>query len=182
MCCIVDIPLIVFFFLFIFHDKKFLSTDSWIMQLRRTRSSNGIENTQLVFSQGKRTPKVVHEKNKKRKVNSISIELSNSPVEQHSPEVDDIYCSALSLDEITSPTWFENGGTNSDYFALKGKPPKKKFKSSASLMKGCMYGRNIPSFIGDPIPDDEARKKWGWRYKLKVFDLIFLVCFSCRCI
>ncbi|KEH20304.1 DNA (cytosine-5)-methyltransferase [Medicago truncatula] len=142
-------------------------SSSCSVKLRRTRSSNGIENTQLVFSQGKRTPKVVHEKNKKRKVNSISIELSNSPVEQHSPEVDDINCSALSLDETTSPTWFENGGTNSDYFALKGKPPKKKFKSSASLTKGCMYGRNIPSFIGDPIPDDEARKKWGWRYKLK---------------
>jgi len=106
-------------------------------------------------------------------------------VEQHSPEVDDINCSALSLDEITSPTWFENGGTNSDYFAssmLKGKPAKKKFKSSVSLMEGCMYGRNIPSFIGDPIPDDEARKRWGWRYKLKVVDLIFLVCFSFRCI
>jgi DNA (cytosine-5)-methyltransferase 1 len=141
------------------------------MQLRRTRSSNGNENSPLG-----------HQKHKKTKVISTSIELSNSPVEQHSPEVDDINCSALSLEEIASPTWDENGQTNSDYFSmsmLKSKPPKKKFKSSASFPNRSMCEKNVPSFIGDPVPDDEARERWGWRYELKVVDLILLVCFSC---
>ncbi|GAU25020.1 hypothetical protein TSUD_154940, partial [Trifolium subterraneum] len=136
------------------------------MQLQRTRSSNGNENSPLG-----------RQKHKKAKVISTSVKLSNSPVEQHSPEVDDINCTALSLEEITSTTWDENGQTNSDYFAmpmLKSKPPKKKFKSSASFMNGCTYEKGVPLFIGDPVPDDEARKRWGWRYKLKVVDLILL--------
>ncbi|CAJ2636066.1 unnamed protein product [Trifolium pratense] len=129
------------------------------VKLRRTRSSNGNENSPLG-----------HQKHKKTKVISTSIKLSNSPAEQHSPEIDDINCSALSLEEITSTTWDENGQTNSDYFAmsmLKSKPPKKKFKSSASFVNGSMYEKGVPSFIGDPVPDDEARERWGWRYELK---------------
>lgn len=129
-------------------------SSSRAVKLRRTRSSNGNENSPLGH----------HQKHKKTKVISTSIELSNSP------EVDDINCSALSLEEIPSPTWDENGQTNSDYFSksmLKSKPPKKKFKSSASFPNGSMCEKNVPSFIGDPVPDDEARERWGWRYELK---------------
>ncbi|XP_058768023.1 DNA (cytosine-5)-methyltransferase CMT2-like isoform X1 [Vicia villosa] len=129
------------------------------VKLRRCRSSNGNENMP-----------VVHQKKKTKKVISSSIELPNSSEEQHSPEVDDINCSALSLEEMTSSTWVENGQTNSDYFALsklQGKPPKKKFNSSASFANGSMGEKSISSFIGDPIPDDEARERWGWRYELK---------------
>lgn len=103
-------------------------------------------------------------------------------MEQHSPEVDGIDCSALSPEEITTSAWVENGRTNSDYFALsvlQGNPSKKKFKSSASFANGSMDEKSISSFIGDPIPDDEARERWGWRYELKVVGLILLVCFSC---
>lgn len=103
-------------------------------------------------------------------------------MEQHSPEVDGIDCPALSPEEITTSAWVENGRTNSDYFALsvlQGNPSKKKFKSSASFANGSMDEKSISSFIGDPIPDDEARERWGWRYELKVVGLILLVCFSC---
>ncbi|KAI5419022.1 hypothetical protein KIW84_043291 [Lathyrus oleraceus] len=120
------------------------------VKLRRCRSSNGNEKT--------------------RKVISSSIELSNSSVEQHSPEVDGIDCPALSPEEITTSAWVENGRTNADYFALsvlQGNPSKKKFKSSASFANGSMDEKSISSFIGDPIPDDEARERWGWRYELK---------------
>ncbi|CAK8562024.1 unnamed protein product [Lathyrus sativus] len=134
-------------------------SSSRAVKLRRCRSSNGNENMQ-----------VVHQKKKTSKVISSSIELSNSSVEQHSPEVDDIDCSALSPEEITTSAWVENGRTNSNCFALsvlQGKPSKKKFKSSASFANGSMDEKNISLFIGDPIPDNEARERWGWRYELK---------------
>ncbi|KAL5063486.1 hypothetical protein RYX36_025223 [Vicia faba] len=129
------------------------------VKLQKCRSSNRNANMQ-----------VVHQKKKTRKVISSSIELSNTSEEQHSPEVDDINCSTPSPEEITSSAWVENGQTNSDYFALsklQGKPPKKKFKSSTSFANGSMGEKNISLFIGDPIPDDEARERWGWRYELK---------------
>ncbi|XP_012573783.1 DNA (cytosine-5)-methyltransferase CMT2 isoform X2 [Cicer arietinum] len=133
----------------------------------RLSSSNGNENLQLVCFQEKRSPKVVHKNNKNIKLISTSIETFSR---NYTPEVDDPECSTLSLEATISPTWVENGRKNSDYFAfalLDGNPPKKKYKTSASLMNGSKNEKSIPSFIGDPIPDDEARKRWGWRYELK---------------
>lgn len=140
----------------------------------RLVSSNGNENLEFIVFQEKRTSKKAHRKNKNSEVISTSVELSNSPVEQPSgvktisrnstPEIDDTKCL----------TW-SNEQTSSDYFALSeldDNPPRKKYKTSAS-------STNKSSFIGDPIPDDEAQKRWGWRYELKVVDRILLVCFSC---
>lgn len=133
-------------------------------------------------SQVKRTSKVVHQKKKNTKVISTYIELSNSPVEQHMCGIDDTKYLIRSSEAITSPSWTENGRTTSNSFALPesdDRPPRKKFNTSTSSTKECIDSENFPSFIGDPIPDDEAQKRWGWRYELKVVDLILSVCFSC---
>lgn len=148
----------------------------------RLSSSNGNENMEINASQVKRTSKVVHQKKKNTKVISTYIELSNSPVEQHMCGIDDTKYLIRSSEAITSPSWTENGRTTSNSFALPesdDRPPRKKFNTSTSSTKECIDSENFPSFIGDPIPDDEAQKRWGWRYELKVVDLILSVCFSC---
>uniref|UniRef100_A0A0R0FXL9 Uncharacterized protein n=1 Tax=Glycine max TaxID=3847 RepID=A0A0R0FXL9_SOYBN len=136
----------------------------------RLSSSNGNENTEINASQVKRTSKVVHQKKKNTKVISTYIELSNSPVEQHMCGIDDTKYLIRSSEAITSPSWTENGRTTSNSFALPesdDRPPRKKFNTSTSSTKECIDSENFPSFIGDPIPDDEAQKRWGWRYELK---------------
>lgn len=156
------------------------------MKLRRSpRFSSGSENLEVISFQEKRNSKVVHQKKKNTKVISTSIELSNSdsPLEQNSKvktisristRIDDINCLRWSSEAIASPV--ENGRTSSDSFALlqfDDNLPRTKYKKSASVTKERMNKNSIPSFIGDPIPDDEAQKRWGWRYELKVIDLIF---------
>ncbi|KAL5172715.1 DNA (cytosine-5)-methyltransferase CMT2 [Glycine soja] len=136
----------------------------------RLSSSNGNENMEINASQVKRTSKVVHQKKKNTKVISTYIELSNSPVEQHMCGIDDTKYLIRSSEAITSPSWTENGRTTSNSFALPesdDRPPRKKFNTSTSSTKECIDSENFPSFIGDPIPDDEAQKRWGWRYELK---------------
>ncbi|TKY58485.1 DNA (cytosine-5)-methyltransferase CMT2 [Spatholobus suberectus] len=143
------------------------------MELRRSPrllSSNGNENMEII----------VHHKKKNTKVISTSIELSNSPVEQHSEVktmsrssncgIDDTKYLRWSSEAMTSPSWGENCRTTSNSFALPkldDNPPRKKFKTSTTSTKESMDLESIPSFIGDPIPDDEAQKRWGWRYELK---------------
>nr|POE64718.1 dna (cytosine-5)-methyltransferase cmt2 [Quercus suber] len=43
----------------------------------------------------------------------------------------------------------------------------KRFKATASLEEKRKKAKNISSFIGDPIPDDEAQERWHWRYEMK---------------
>ncbi|KAK7386807.1 hypothetical protein VNO78_27143 [Psophocarpus tetragonolobus] len=126
----------------------------------RLSSSNGNQNMEINVLQGKRTSKVVQ---KKKNIKAIStyIELSNLPDEQHTCGIDS--------DAITSSSWTENHRA-ADSFALPelvDKPPRKKYNIPASSTKKSMDSESIPSFVSDPIPDDEARKRWGWRYELK---------------
>ncbi|XP_020227440.1 DNA (cytosine-5)-methyltransferase CMT2 isoform X2 [Cajanus cajan] len=153
------------------------------LELRRSprlSSSSGNENMEINVLQGKITSKGVHQKKKNTKVISTSIKLSNSPDEQHfevetisrssTPGIDDTKHLRWSSEAITSTSWDENGRTTSNSFALPeldDNPPKKKYKMSTSSTKISMDSERIPSFIGDPIPDDEAQKRWGWRYELK---------------
>ncbi|XP_061366896.1 DNA (cytosine-5)-methyltransferase CMT2 [Gastrolobium bilobum] len=153
------------------------------MEFRRSprlSSSSGNKNLQSIDSQEKKISTSVHQKKKITKVISTSFELSNSPVEQHSnakttsrnstPRINDKKCLRWSSEAITSPSWVENDRTSSDSFVLPeldGNSPRKKFKASVCLTNESMDEKNTPSFIGDPIPDDEAQKRWGWRYELK---------------
>ncbi|XP_075642914.1 DNA (cytosine-5)-methyltransferase CMT2-like [Castanea sativa] len=43
----------------------------------------------------------------------------------------------------------------------------KRFKATASLEEKRKKDKNMSSFIGDPIPDDEAQERWRWRYEMK---------------
>ncbi|XP_059441430.1 DNA (cytosine-5)-methyltransferase CMT2 isoform X2 [Corylus avellana] len=47
------------------------------------------------------------------------------------------------------------------------KQPPKKFKTPASLEYKQKKHKNMSSFIGDPILDDEAQERWRWRYEMK---------------
>ncbi|CAJ1942125.1 unnamed protein product [Sphenostylis stenocarpa] len=153
------------------------------LELRRSprlSSSNGNENKEInVFSQGKRTSKGIHQKKKNTKVISTFIELSSSLVEQHSEAktisrsstcgIDATKYLRWSSEAISSSSWAENGRTISNSSALSeldDRSPRQKYKVS-TLTKEGMDSQSIPSFIGDPIPDDEAQKRWGWRYELK---------------
>ncbi|KAE9607860.1 putative DNA (cytosine-5-)-methyltransferase [Lupinus albus] len=143
------------------------------IKLRRSpRFSASSENGNLEVSiiQEKRTSTLCPQKKNKSKMISTSIELYNSPVEQHSevqtisrnssPRVEN-KCLILS---ITPQSCMQENGTISPDFDFTGsddKPPRKKNKTTK------MDQKHIPSFIGDPIPDDEARRRWGWRYELK---------------
>ncbi|CAL0330829.1 unnamed protein product [Lupinus luteus] len=142
------------------------------IRLRRSpRLSASSENGNLEVNiiQEKRASKLFHQK-KQSKMISTSIELYNSPVEQHSevqiisrnssPGVEN-KCLILS---ITPQSCMPENGTISpdfDFTGSDGKPPRKKNKTIK------MDQKSIPSFIGDPIPDDEAQRRWGWRYELK---------------
>ncbi|XP_019421561.1 PREDICTED: DNA (cytosine-5)-methyltransferase 1-like isoform X2 [Lupinus angustifolius] len=130
-------------------------------------SENG--NLEVNIIQEKRASKLFHQK-KQSKMISTSIELYHSPIEQHSevqtisrnssPRVEN-KCLILS---ITPQSCMEENGTVSPDFDFTGsddKPPRKKNKTIK------MDQKRIPSFIGDPIPDDEAQRRWGWRYELK---------------
>ena len=55
---------------------------------------------------------------------------------------------------------------------LDDNPQRQKFKTSASLEKKSENDCSIASFIGDPIPNDEALKLGGWRYEVKVVELV----------
>ncbi|KAL2333947.1 hypothetical protein Fmac_015160 [Flemingia macrophylla] len=153
------------------------------LELRRSprlSSSNGNENMDINVLQGKITSKRVHRKEKNSKVISTSIKLSNSSVEQHfdvetmsrssTCGIDDAKYMRWSSEAITSPSWDENCRTSSNSFGLPeldDKLLKKKYRMSNSSTKIIMDSESTPSFIGDPIPDDEAQKRWGWRYELK---------------
>lgn len=159
----------------------------------RLSSSTENENLEVIVVEEKITSKAVHQMKKNAKNVSTYAELSNSPVGPHSkvktisgnsnPRVDDTKCLRRSSEATKSPPWIEeNGRTSSDSLSLTDlddNPPRKKYKTSASLTNESMKQKSIPSFIGDPIPDDEAQKKWGWRYELKVINLILLFCFTC---
>ncbi|KAH9753141.1 DNA (cytosine-5)-methyltransferase CMT2 [Citrus sinensis] len=42
-----------------------------------------------------------------------------------------------------------------------------KVKTPASLDRKLKNQRSASYFIGDPIPNEEAQKRWGWRYEMK---------------
>jgi len=134
--------------------------------------------------QRKTTSKAVHQKKKNTKAVSTSIELSSSTVYQHSEVkimsrsstcgIDDTKYLTRSSEAITSP--YQNGRTTSNSFPLSeldDDPPRKKYRTSTSSTKEGLDSESIAAFIGDPIPEDEALKRWGWRYELKVVGLIF---------
>jgi len=160
---------------------------SGTLELRRSprfSSSNGNENMENNVLQRQRTPKAVNQKKKNEKAVSTSIELSSSPVEQHSEAktmsrrcaIDKTKHLTWSSEAITSPSWTQNGRRTSNSFPLSeldDDPPRKKHKTSFSAKEGT-DSESIAVFIGDPISDDEAQKRWGWRYELKVVGLIFL--------
>ncbi|KAK7346247.1 hypothetical protein VNO80_20762 [Phaseolus coccineus] len=151
------------------------------LELRRSprfSSSNGNKNMEINLLQRKRTPKAVHQKKKNEKAVSTSIELSSSPVEQHSEAktmsrsstcgIGNTKHLTWSSEAITSPSWAENGRTTSNSFPLSeldDDPPRKKYRTSSA--KEGMDSESVAAFIGDPISDDEAQKRWGWRYELK---------------
>lgn len=169
-------------------DVKLLNGSTFRRSLRLL-SSTANEKLKLVL-QEKETSKVIHRKKKSLKANCASVKLSNSSNKQHSkatttsgetsptPSILDANCLRLFSESTTSPSDNVNGKTNCHFFDLPESdenPPRKKFKTSASLTNESKNHSSIPSFIGDPIPDDEAQKIWGWRYELKVIDLVLLI-------
>ncbi|WVZ24126.1 hypothetical protein V8G54_002670 [Vigna mungo] len=151
------------------------------LELRRSprfSSSKGNENMEINVLQRKRTSKAVHQTKKNIKAVSTSVELSSSTVEQHSEVkimsrsltygIDDTKSLNWSSEAISSP--YQNGRTISNSFPLSqldDDPPRKKYRTSTSSTKEGMDSESIAAFIGDPIPEDEAQKRWGWRYELK---------------
>ncbi|KAL2551172.1 DNA (cytosine-5)-methyltransferase CMT2-like [Forsythia ovata] len=70
-----------------------------------------------------------------------------------------------------SPRLVENGGgESSGKTANSGKPPLKRQKT----------GRKVSFFIGDPVPTDEARRRWPWRYEENKGWKITNLLHSCR--
>ncbi|XP_022638588.1 DNA (cytosine-5)-methyltransferase CMT2 isoform X3 [Vigna radiata var. radiata] len=151
------------------------------LELRRSprfSSSKGNENMEINVLQRKRTSKAVHQTKNNIKAVSTSVELSSSTVEQHSEVkimsrsltygIDDTKSLNWSSEAISSP--YQNGRTISNSFPLSqldDDPPRKKYRTSNSSTKEGMDSESIAAFIGDPIPEDEAQKRWGWRYELK---------------
>ncbi|XP_028783969.1 DNA (cytosine-5)-methyltransferase CMT2 [Neltuma alba] len=145
-------------------------------------SSSSEEQTLNTILQQQETSKVVQQKKRSLSAKCASIKLSNSPNEQHSkaattsgetsltPSIPNKNCMSW-FSESTTPTSDDvNCMTNCDSLALPelGENPwRKKLRSSASLTIKGDDDCSIASFIGDPIPDDEALKLWGWRYELK---------------
>ncbi|KAF7809440.1 DNA (cytosine-5)-methyltransferase CMT2 isoform X2 [Senna tora] len=148
---------------------------------RSPRLSSPSEKKNLkIILQEKETSEVIHQNKKSSKSNCTSVKLSNSSNEQHSKVASDsgktgpthnIFeknCKRGSSELITSQS--DNGRAKCDSFVLPKSdenPPKKKFKTSVSLTNESKDQDSISSFIGDPIPDNEAQKIWGWRYELK---------------
>lgn len=53
---------------------------------------------------------------------------------------------------------------------------KLKIAGSAMQNKGKGKGKAVSFLVGDPVPDEEARQRWPWRYEEKVrsfFSLLF---------
>ena len=64
----------------------------------------------------------------------------------------------------------ENGKRECSFIDLPESGEKrssKRSKSKASL-EDKLKDKNISSFVGDAIPDDEAQERWRWRYEMKV--------------
>lgn len=51
----------------------------------------------------------------------------------------------------------------------------KKLKTGGSAMENEGKGKKkaLSFFVGDPVPDDEARRRWPWRYEEKVRRFFF---------
>ena len=80
-------------------------------------------------------------------------------------------CLRQSLKETTSLFEDENGKKECSFVDSTESGEKqcsKRFKATASLEEKRKKGKNMSSFIGDPIPDDEAQERWRWRYEMKV--------------
>ncbi|KAK7844938.1 dna (cytosine-5)-methyltransferase cmt2 [Quercus suber] len=76
-----------------------------------------------------------------------------------------------SLKEATSLSEDENGKNECSFVDSTESGENrcsKRFKATASLEEKRKKAKNISSFIGDPIPDDEAQERWHWRYEMKV--------------
>ncbi|XP_030947462.1 DNA (cytosine-5)-methyltransferase CMT2-like [Quercus lobata] len=79
-------------------------------------------------------------------------------------------CLRQSLKETTSLFEDENGKKECSFVDSTESGEKrcsKRFKATASLEEKRKKGKNMSSFIGDPIPDDEAQERWRWRYEMK---------------
>ncbi|KAL1370753.1 DNA (cytosine-5)-methyltransferase CMT2 isoform X2 [Arachis hypogaea] len=134
-------------------------------------SSSGSENMDVISFPKKEISEVVHQKDKDTELpiefNSDSLVKQNSEVKtitRISLEIDDTDCLRSSSEVV------ENGRMGPDSLALlefDDSPPRKKNKKVASTTIEIMDHKSIPSFVGNPIPDDEAQKRWGWRYELK---------------
>ena len=59
---------------------------------------------------------------------------------------------------------FQAIDTFSSFFLLFSKNKVKTPASSNRKLKN----QSASYFIGDPIPNEEAQKRWGWRYEMKV--------------
>ncbi|KAK7844971.1 dna (cytosine-5)-methyltransferase cmt2 [Quercus suber] len=76
-----------------------------------------------------------------------------------------------SLREATSLSEDENGKNECSFVDSTESGENrcsKRFKATASLEEKRKKAKNMSSFIGDPIPDDEAQERWRWRYEMKV--------------
>ncbi|KAK4261514.1 hypothetical protein QN277_004501 [Acacia crassicarpa] len=128
------------------------------------------------------TSEVIQQKKRSLSAKCASIKSSNSPNEQHSKAattsresspthtIPNKNCMSRFSDLTMPPSDDVRCITNYDSLALPEldeNPRRKKFKTSASLTNKIENNCSIASFIGDPIPEDEALKLWGWRYELK---------------
>ncbi|MED6206235.1 hypothetical protein PIB30_024827 [Stylosanthes scabra] len=139
----------------------------------RLPSSIDGENMEVNSSKEKKTSKVVHRKDEDAEA---VIEFNPDSLLEHnflvktttriSITIDDTDC----LRRSSESEVVENGRASPDSLALlefDDSPPRKKNKKMASTTIEIMDYKSIPSFVGNPIPDDEAQKRWGWRYELK---------------
>ncbi|XP_057415926.1 DNA (cytosine-5)-methyltransferase CMT2-like isoform X2 [Lotus japonicus] len=163
-----------------FNEGECSSAPPRMTHAAELRRSPRLISTPVVANVRKRKGKVAEMKMSEGKPSRFAT-ASRGIVVQHSevdaisgnssPRNDDTKCLRwFSEANETTPSWVENEGTRSDYFSLSkldDNLPIKKCKTSSALTDKSMNNKNISSFFGDPIPDDEAQKRWGWRYELK---------------
>ncbi|KAJ7953371.1 Cytosine-specific methyltransferase [Quillaja saponaria] len=152
------------------------SESSKITQTSTELSNSSMEkhSKNTMSSSGKSTPGNLEEK---CFVQSPEKTTSESGVEYC--RVNSDYLSVLESDDkcfrqfpetITSQSGVEYHKANSDYTSFPNseeQSPPKKFKSPAPSTNKNENKKCVSFFLGDPIPNDEARERWGWRYEMK---------------
>ena len=106
---------------------------------------------------------------------SVMDSLSSSVISPSGSEPSD---RAMSTEKLLrkSPRLCNVNVTPGDCGGERQASKKLKIAGSAMQNKGKGKGKAVSFLVGDPVPDEEARQRWPWRYEEKVrsfFSLLF---------